>query len=259
MLFTNKPKRALIILMSALTLLAVVIAFFHYRNDNSSVDPRVIEARKLYSKYDQYTEYNNYEAIFGLLDSIEDNYKAIDYYKDSYEIGVLHNNRAAAFLSMAIRYEDNSISLDGVTILSKDTLLVLSEIESRKSVAIYSSWIKQFEDKTEQEITHLIGAKFLKGLENYTEKDKQKFLSKHVKEIIKSKTETPRRLSVAYTNLGIALRHKNNYEKAIECYLRALELWNRNLAAENSLNSLLGKPQRKLNVFEKLFPPDKLN
>ena len=75
---------------------------------------------------------------------------------------------------MAIRYEDNSISLDGVTILSKDTLLVLSEIESRKSVAIYSSWIKQFEDKTEQEITHQIGAKFLKGLENYTEKDKQK-------------------------------------------------------------------------------------
>ena len=98
---------------------------------------------------------------------------------------------------------------------------------------------------------------FLLGLENYTEKEKINFISKRVSEIVDAQNETPRRLSVAYTNLGIIKRHQEKYKDAIDCYTKAIELWDMNLAAENNLNTLLGRPLKKQNMLRKIFPPKK--
>jgi hypothetical protein len=46
-----------------------------------------------------------------------------------------------------------------------------------------------------------------------------------------------------------------DYEKAINNYQKAIDLWDQNLTAENNLNILLGKPLKKRNLIQKLFPP----
>ena len=69
--------------------------------------------------------------------------------------------------------------------------------------------------------------------------------------------ETDRRVSVCYTNLGIILRSRDDNEGAAEMYIKALELWEMNLEAENNLNRLLGRPLKKRNIIQKLFPPEK--
>src|SRR4030066_1830337 len=101
-LFKNKPTRALILIMSVLVLSGILISYFYYRNVNNSADPRIITARKLYEKYNKYAQFNEYDSVFYLMDTVESVYSRIKHYKNSYEIGVLHNNRAAAFLTMAL-------------------------------------------------------------------------------------------------------------------------------------------------------------
>ncbi|MBN2807362.1 MAG: tetratricopeptide repeat protein, partial [Prolixibacteraceae bacterium] len=250
----NHPKRALMFMMGALVLIGFGIANLYYNYQNNSVDPRIKEARELYSQYDQFTQSNNFKAIFQLLDSIESIYSHIAYYSQSFEVGVLKNNRAATYLSMAIYFDNNSLSLDGITTLSKDTLLTLSENEVMKSIEIYERWLTFYSNLDQNAISAEVGKSFLDGLGNYAEKDKGRFSTKRVKEIKEAQFETPRRLSVAYTNLGIIMRHREKYQEAIHCYEKAIELWDRNLAAENNLNTLLGRPLKKRNVLQKIFP-----
>ncbi len=254
---SNKPTRALIIIMGALVLIGFGIANFYYSSQNSSVDTRILKARELYSKYDSYTETSNFTGIFNLLDSIEDIYNSINHYNNSFEVGVLYNNRAAAYLTMAISFENNSLSLDGITTLSKDTLLVLSEIAALKSISIYEKWLEEYSNLSEIDIKKNIQSNFLIGLESNTDKEKERFIKKRVSEIVDAQLETPRRLSVAYTNLGTIKRHQSKYEHAITYYKKAITLWNRNLTAENNLNKLLGRPIKKQNILQKIFPPEK--
>lgn len=254
---SNNPKRALMVVMGALVLIGFGIAGLYYNYENKSVDPRVKEARKLYSKYDTYAQENNFNAVLSLLDSIESIYNSIGHYRNSFEPGVLYNNRAASYLSMAIYFENNSLSLDGKTILSKDSLLSLSEIAVIQGIHIYERWLGDYGNIEESEIINKVKRDFLEGLENYSEREKKRFVAKRVKEIKESQLETPRRLSVAYTNLGIINRHREKYEEAIKCYNKAIELWDRNLAAENNLNKLLGRPLKKQNIIQKIFPPKK--
>lgn len=253
----NNSKKHLILILGTIFIVGFAIAKLYYNNVNSSNDPRIIEARELYGKYDIYAESNNFKAIFQLLDSVEHIYQSVEHYKHSYEIGVLHNNRSAAYLAMAIFHDDNSLSFDGITILSKDTLLSLSETAAQQSIQIYENWLGIYSDKNENEIQTLIMADFLSGLSNQTDKELERFESNRIDEVKEAQLETPRRLSVAYTNLGVIMRHRENYVVAIEYYKKAIDLWDRNLAAENSLNVLLGRPQKKRNFIEKLLPPSK--
>ena len=91
-LIKNKSTRALILIMCALVFFGVLISHFYYKNSNESVDPRVVDARKLYEKYNSYTQANDFNAIFTLMDSIEMIYSGIEHYNNSYETGVLYNN-----------------------------------------------------------------------------------------------------------------------------------------------------------------------
>jgi len=243
--------------MSALVIVSFVVAGLYYRYDNNAVDPRIQQARELYSHYDEYAQNNDFLAVFQLLDSIEAIYQSIPYYSQSFEMGVITNNKAAAYLSMALYFDSNSISLDGITSLSKDTLLYLGEAAARKSISCYEQWIKSFGDKSSNELKALLKAEFLTGLTTYSTNMKKRFLQKRLEEMEKAQYETPRRLSVAYTNLGIVKRHSLDYEGAINCYTKAIELWDRNLTAENNLHVLMGLPLKKRSVLEKIFPPEK--
>ena len=97
----------------------------------------------------------------------------------------------------------------------------------------------------------------MEGLESITPDLKTKYIKARTKDIEKAILENDRRLSVCYTNLGIVFRQREQYKQAAEQYKKALELWDRNLNAENNLNVLLGKPLKKRNIIQKLFPPER--
>lgn len=247
------------VIMGALVLLGVGIASIYYNYQNKSIDPRVVKARELYGNYDEFAQTNQFKKVLQLLDSVKQVYAPIAHYNNSYEMGVVYNNQAAVYLTMALHFESNSLSLDGITPLSKDSLLHLSQQAVKKAIRIYEEWLGEFEKIPEDELKMHLQNNFIVGFQGYSAKEKKRFLKKRTKEITDAQLETPRRLSVAYTNLGIVKRHQENYTEAIEYYEKALKLWDRNLAAENNLNMLLGKPLKKRNFIEKLFPPDKKN
>jgi len=250
-ILSNKNKRALILAMIALSFIVVAFSYFYYKGVNASKDPRVKFARELYEKYNGYTAQNDFDNVFALLDSVEYIYKGINHYAESFEVGVLYNNRAAAYLTMAI-YENKP---ERFMLLSKDSLLNLSQLSVQKSISIYEIWLSIYNNKTHNEINAIIANEYINGLEHYSEKEKDKFINNRIEEIKTAQYETKRRLSVAFTNLGIIYRHKEQYENAIINYQKAIELWDQNLSAENNLNILLGKPLKKRNIIQKLFPP----
>ena len=110
----------------------------------------------------------------------------------------------------------------------------------------------------EQEVELMLEKGFLKGLEGYNEADIQKFQHKRNQEINEAQAETKRRLSVSYTNLGLVYRQQLKYEDAALSYQKAIENWDRNLTAENNLNKLMGRPEKKRNLIQKLFPPERV-
>lgn len=258
MFITNNPKRALMFIMGALVLVGFGVAQLIYKQGNAAVDPRIVHARELYSTYNTVAQANNFTEVLALLDSIELVYSKVYHYKNSYEIGVLYNNRAAAYLSMALYFENHSLSIDGIHTLSKDTLLYLSELAVLQSIKIYNNWLVEFKELDKQVIKSEINESFFTGFEITNLKEKERFLAKRVKEISEAQIETPRRLSVAYTNLGIIKRHYEQYDEAIQHYKQALDLWDKNLAAENNMNTLLGRPHKKLNLIQRIFPSERV-
>lgn len=250
-------KRALILTMSALVLIGFGIASLYYESQNNKVDPRVIEARKLYKKYDQYAEVNDFAAVLHLLDSVEDVYRVYPHYRNSYEIAVLENNRAATYLTMAIHTGNKPVSLDGVNILTKDTLLQMAKAHSKNAISHYQAWLDTYGAMGQEAIRAQIKPDFFDGLAEDDAQKRRDYLDNRVEEIQTAQLENKRRLSVALTNYGIVLRHEEKYAEAITHYKDALKLWEHNLAAKNNLNILLGKPIEKRNFIQKLFPPEK--
>lgn len=249
-LIKNRNTRVLILIMSTLVFLGIAISYFYYRNINESVDPRISEARKLYEKYNQFVQTNSIDSIFYLMDTIESIYSKLSHYENSFETGVLYNNRAAAYLSLALYPERK----DSIVF---DSLLVKAETEINRSIEIYEDWITLYDSLNEVEIKQIILPVFKEGLEAYSEKQKSKFIDNRIKEIKTAQFETKRRVSVSLTNLGIIYHNRKQYKIAAEYYHKAVELWDQNLTAENNLNILLGQPVRKRNLLQKLFPPKK--
>ena len=248
----NKASRALILIMGALVLLGIIIARVHYRNMNTSIDPRIVEAREIYKKYNAYAQSNALDSVFYLLDKIESIYSRYTHYAESFEVGVLYNNRAATYLTLALY--SPLFSADSA---SQDSLINMAEEVTNKSIRLYSKWMETFMEMDESQIRRHISDEFLMDMDGFAKEDIEIFLSNRVKEIQDAQIETPRRLSVSYTNLGIINRHRKQYDDAVNCYTNALELWDQNLSAENNLNILLGRPLKKRTLIQKLFPPER--
>jgi len=251
---TSKPTRALILVMMALVFVSVLIAFWHYRGENQTVDPRVVPARKLYENYNALTVKNDFAGVIRLLDTIDTVYRKYPHYHSSFETGVLENNRAAVYLTLVIGYDSISSPFHHMGI---DSLVTLGESAVRNSIYIYESWLRTYSGLTELQIRNQIGESFVMGLGDATPEEIDVYLNTRIGEIQAAIEETPRRLSVSYTNLGIIHRYRKDYRNAAACYQKALDLWQENLTAENNLNLLLGRPLRKKNFIEKMFPKPK--
>ncbi|MBN1950677.1 MAG: hypothetical protein JW801_05710 [Bacteroidales bacterium] len=255
--FKDKKTRTLIKIMSVLALAGILIAYLYYKSLNDSVDPRVVPAREMYAGYNKLVEKSDYKEIFKLLDSIESIYLRWHHYARSYEVGVILNNRAAAYLNMAMLKDSVRYTDDNYLHLPKDSLLNLAETEITGSIAIYEDWLKEYAGKSEGEIENRIGNDFSVGLGSYSEKKKERFKKNRVEEMVDAQVEVPRRLSVSYTNLGLIFRNRDMYEDAAHCYIKAINYWDENLDAQNNLNVLLNEDKVKRNFLQKILPPEK--
>jgi len=244
-------------IMVIIVVAGMFISRSYYGNLNRSVDPRIKEARQLYEQYDRIAQTGDYYRVTALLDTIADLYGGILHYEESFELGVLHNNRAAILLTVALYGDSIPGSFNPYLNWSVDSMVNRAEYHIRGAMAIYDNWSSRFEEKNDEEIRQMIREDFMTGLE-HTEPDlAEKYLTTRVREIRNSLLENRRRLSVCYTNLGLVHRLRGEHTEAAAHYEKAIDLWERNLEAENNLNRLLGRPLKKRNIIQKLFPPGK--
>lgn len=235
----------------------VLIARSYYGKLNRSVDPRIKHARELYEQYDRVTQTGDYFRVSALLDSISLIYEQISHYKSSFELGVIQNNRAAMLLTLALYGDSIAEPLNPYAGFEKDSIIALAESHVNEAIAIYHEWNKRYGGKGDTEIRQLIETEFMEGLDASDPIMAEKYLSNRIDEMEASLVENQRRLSVCHTNLGLVYRLQGNHGGAVSQYERAMELWDRNLEAENNLNRLLGRPLKKRNVIQKLFPPNR--
>ncbi|OQX98973.1 MAG: hypothetical protein B6I24_03835 [Bacteroidetes bacterium 4572_128] len=234
-----------------IALILVISAYLYYQNINSAEDPRTIKARNLFIDYDNFLEEKEYEKALNILDEIENIYTNLKEYKNSFEFGVVYNNRATVYILIAL-YSENDETKD------KKALLEIAEKNTLESIKIYENWLKSNGKKTKKEIFKKIDEIFKK--ENFIIDDEDFYFlkNKRVEDIILAQIETPRRLSVSYTNLGTIQRHQLKQELALKSFTKALKLWKYNHTAKNNLNVLIGKSIEDESIIRKLFPPDRM-
>jgi tetratricopeptide (TPR) repeat protein len=245
--------------MMALVIVSIFVSKVYYQNVNEAVDPRIVPARKMYAEYNELAQTNDFHNVFLLLDSIEETYKNIPHYENSFEMGVLANNRAAVYLTLALHFDSIALPENSKYLLdlNRDSIIEVALQDVFYAINVYNDWKNSYGTLSEDECEKIIKSDFFQGLENYSDDDKEKFLKTRLNTFMQNQIEIDRRLSVSYTNLGMAYRQQENYDLAIESYKKAMDLWERNTTAENNLNMLLGRPPRKPSVVNKLFPPDK--
>lgn len=247
----------LVLIMVVVVIIGVVVARNYYTRANGSVDPRIIPARELYAQYDSHAGSGNYYEIFELLDSIERIYQNVAHYRTSFELGVLENNRAAAFLTIALHGDSIQESSNPWSSWSNDTLVLMAEKHLREAISIYENWIANYGNRSKQQIRAQMEAQFMEGLEGIDPDVAENYIKTRLMEIEKALQENSRRLSVCYSNLGLVYRFQGAFAEAARNYETALNLWDRNLDAENNLNRLLNRPVKKRNFIQKMFPPDR--
>ena len=233
--------------MIVLALAGLAIAWIYYSGINRSSDPRVRDARTMYGRFNVYAATNEQDKILSLLDSIYGVFKSVPHYKNSYEIGVVLNNRATIYLTWAI----SDTLVDEV----KLQYLAMAERELHQGIEYYQGWINTFEALDESGIHDIVYSDFMADPVIANDKRAGLYIGQRVNDIMTARAEMPRRLSVSYTNMGIIRRHENRPEEAVKYYVEALELWEDNLAAKNNLNIIFGRPLEKHGLLRRLFPP----
>lgn len=242
-------KKVLAITLSV-ALLAVIFAFFYYRGVNRSEDPRVVEARAFMAEYDRVSGGRNSYASFHLLDSAGEIYSRVPGYESSWERGVIYNNKCSGMLLMAL-YDST------ITASEKTALLDLAISYSDSSISVYTGWLSEWEDLSEESVAQRLLPGMNQEDPGFAGFNFHSIFRKRVSDVMLARIETPRRLSVSFSNKATAYRHLMKQDSALVYYEKALALWEENHAARSNLNVLLGGEPLKRGIIKSLFPPDR--
>jgi tetratricopeptide (TPR) repeat protein len=228
-----------------------LVAYIYYSGKNRSEDPRIVQTKYIFREFDELMKANEFSAALPLTDTILSILVSVPGYMESYEPGIVFNNIGSAYLSMAL-YENNDSS-------ERVRLLEMAKKNIDSSVVIYNTWLDKYSALSKDELLEYIKPFFAENDDAFEGKSYKKILQKRVDDLILAQKETPRRLSVCYTNLGIVLRHQYKQNEAVENYIKAIKLWKDNFTARNNFNVLMGMPPQDRSIINKLFPPDKKN
>ena len=141
-------------IMLIVVVMGIMIARTYYGKQNRSVDPRVVPARELYEGYNAYARTGDYHQVFALLDSIGRIYRGIPHYSQSFELGVLENNRAAALLTIALYGDSIPRSRNPMYDVGSDSLLRLAEHHVREAIGLYDRWNAEFAGMRRLSVCH---------------------------------------------------------------------------------------------------------
>jgi len=245
--------------MIIITLIGLLMAFLYYDSINKAEDPRVLSAKKLLKTSNKLIDEQNYLKASIVLDQIEDTYKKIPSYDGSYELGVINNDKAAIYL---LQVEEailatGDLKIDDLEIQKRKNNLELAQKYTLKSIKIYEAWLERFDSLEESEMTDYVKTGYLASNLDIKQNQLEKIINKRIKDMLLAQKETPRRLSVSYTNYGVICRYLGQTQTAINCYQKAVEFWPENFIAENNLRVLKGEPMKKRSIIKTLFPPDR--
>jgi len=246
----SKGTKAILIITFSVSTLAVLVAFFYYRDLNKLEDPRIRKAKELLSLFAKESGEINNLASFYLLDSASTIFGSLPDYQSSYETGVIYNNKCSSLLMVAIY--DSAVSLG-----EKNKLLDLAMKYCDSSIIVYKSWISDWEKLSTDEISERLSPFMYVSDKAFDGLNFNRIFAKRVKDIVIAQVETPRRLSVSLTNKGTIYRHQLLVDSALACYHQALLIWKDNRTAKSNLSVLMGGEPVKPSIIESLFPPDK--
>jgi hypothetical protein len=230
--------------------LTVLFAFFYYRSLNMAEDPRVSHARMLMAEYDGQSGGPDSYTRFSLLDSAEVIYRSLPDYENSFEIGVIFNNKCSGLLMIALY--DTTVS-SGV----KNDLLELSLDYCDSSISVYNRWTREWGGLSDEATALRLEPYMRQDDPAFAGRSFKRIFRRRVKNIALARIETPRRISVSYTNKATAYRHLMMQDSALICYEKALSMWKDNRTAKNNLSVLRGGEPIKPGLIESLFPPDR--
>ncbi len=242
----TKKLKTLIILLILISGIIVASGYIYYRQINLAEDPRIIDARVKMKEYNRLMGENETDLALLLLDHVESVYMDTPGYSESYEPGVINNNRGSIFLIKAENYFLKNKKPD-----RENLLLARQNIE--KGIEIYRAWIDKITPMEKDQVRSMILPFFSTDDPAFAGLNLDKIIEKRVNDIMASRTETMRRLSVGYTNLGIVCRYEGRLEEAGDRYKKAIELWEDNYVAKDNLNRLMGLPPEKRNILKQLF------
>ncbi len=244
------------VLSIVLTITASIFigSYFYYGQVNKAEDPRILPAKMLFQEYDKELESDEYVLSLSLLDQMLAIYRATPGYEHSYEIGVLLNNKATVFL---VEMETEILTEQDITKPLMQKSLATAADYTRQAIDVYEAWMADMGSLSEEQIRQKIAPYFKEGDPAFEGMNIQKILDKRVNDILEAQIETPRRISVSLTNLGMVNRYLGDLEAAKKNYEDAIELWDRNYTAQDNLAILLGQPVKKRSMISRLFPPEK--
>ena len=246
----TKGTRVILAITLSVSAAAIIFAVFYYRTINRAADPRVKKAGEYLQLYDKVAGMKESIDSFNLLDSAAAIYHSYPDYRESFENGVIYNNKSSSLLINAI-YDTL------ITANEKKTLLSLSMKYCDSSISVYKKWLAEWEDLTPREIEIRVKTYMQPGDPAFQGFNYDRILSRRVKDLGLAGIETTRRLSVSLTNRGMIFRHMLMPDSSIKCYTEALELWEENRTAKSNLNVLMGGEPVKPGIIESLFPPDR--
>jgi len=229
--------------------ISLLVAYIYYDGKNKAEDPRIVQTKFMFRQFDELMKESKFTSALPLLDSIENILVKVPGYKESYELGIVYNDRGSAYLSMALYGSKDSTE--------RFRLLELAGKNIDSGIVIYNTWLDKNNALSKEELSENIKPFFSENDVAFKGKNYNKILHKRTEDLVLAQKETPRRLSVCFTNLGIVQRHQYKQNEAVESYIKAIKLWKDNFTARNNFNVLMGKPPKDRSIIDQLFPPDK--
>ena len=247
----TKQTKFLLLGVSVISGISFLIAYIYYDGKNKAEDPRILKSKYFFQEYEDLVKENNFDEALSVLDSIDTIFNRVPGYKTSYEPGIVLNNRGTAYLSKALYKTTDS--------LEKNIFLSFAKKNLDSCIVLYTNWLTKNEKLLKNELLNNEKPNFLMSDPAFKDRNYNIILNKRIDDLILARHETPRRLSVTYTNLVIVLRHQYKQNEAVECYIKAIKLWKENYTARNNFNVLMGKPPEDRSIIDQLFPPEKNN
>jgi len=246
------------VLSLAITIAATIFigSYFYYDSINKAEDPRILPAKELYLQFDKVLESDEYVQSLALLDEMLAIYRSTPGYENSYEIGVLLNNKATVYL---VELETELLTNENIKKEALNEPLAVAADYTNQAISIYERWMAAMGSLSEEQIKERISPYFQANDPAFGDMNVNRLLKKRVRLIQDAQIETPRRLSVSLTNLGMINRYLGNLQEAKVNYESAIELWDRNYTAQDNLAILLNQPVKKRSMLSRLFPPEKID